>query len=85
MTYSRDEIEKIVREAIESATGIDVEITPDLSLIDGGILDSMSMVSFVQTIQAKLDVEIDFADITLENFDSLEVLIPFLHGRLEEQ
>lgn len=76
------EIEKIVVSSIQQATGIEMEIANDVSLIDGGILDSMSIVSLVQMLQSELNVELDFADITVENFDSVNALVPFLSERL---
>ena len=83
MKRSIDKIEELVTDTIKSVTGIDVELSKDMSLIDGGILDSMSLVRVVQTLQSELDVDFDFAEITLENFDSLEVMVPFLMQKIE--
>ncbi len=73
-----------VREIVEatidsSALGIDVE--DDLSLIDGGLLDSMSIVLLVQDLQQEFDIDIDFSDITISNFDSINALIDYVGER----
>lgn len=73
-----------VREVLTGAiaqVGLEIEITDDLSLIESGLLDSMSIITVVQELQDAFDIDIDFADVTLDNFDSLEVLIPFIAER----
>ena len=80
-----EEIVKVLQRTIQKATGIELEITRDLSLLDGGIIDSLSLVTVIQSLQSELDIDIDLADITLENFDSLDVMIPFIKRCLQEK
>lgn len=80
MSTLKDEIKKILQEVIISA-GFDIELDDDMSLIDSGLLDSMSIVRVVQQIQDAFDIDLDFADITLENFDSINVLTPFIESK----
>ena len=81
MDELRDRVHAILGEAILAATGMDLELTDELSLIDSGLLDSLSIVSVVQALQDAFDIEIDFADVSLENFDSLGVIVPFVASR----
>ena len=75
------DVRAVVKETLE-ATGANVELTDDLSLIDSGLLDSMGIVILIQGLQAKFDIEFDFADITLENFGSVDRVSEFLTSRL---
>lgn len=80
MSMLKDEIKKILQDVIGTA-GFDIELDDDMSLIDSGLLDSMSIVRVVQQIQDTFDIDLDFADITLENFDSIKVLTPFIESK----
>ena len=83
MNDVKDQIRSIVSEAI-SAAGIDVELTDDVSLIESGLLDSLSIVYVVQGLQERFEIDLDFADITLENFDSVEVITTLVVERSPE-
>lgn len=63
-------------------SGLEEEIDPRTSLIDGGIIDSLSIVSLVQFIQSNYDIDIYPEDINLDNFDSLEAMTAFISSRL---
>jgi len=73
-----------VREIVEStidAPTLGIEVEDDLSLIDGGLLDSMSIVLLVQDLQLEFDIDIDFSDITISNFDSINALTKYVGSR----
>ena len=74
------QIRSIVGEAI-SAAGVDVDLTDSLSLLDSGLLDSLSIVYVVQGIQNQFEIDLDFADITLEQFDSIDVIAELIERR----
>ena len=61
-----------------AATGIEIEVTEDMSLVESGLLDSFSIVNLVQSLQESFDLDLDFADVTVENFDSVNALASFI-------
>jgi len=77
---SVEKIREIVQETIDSS-GLEIEVDDEMSLIDGGLLDSMSIVKLVQELQQTFDIDIDFADITISNFDSIAVLNEYVEAR----
>jgi len=77
---SAEKIREIVQETID-ASGLDIEVDDELSLVEGGLLDSMSIVKLVQELQQAFDIDIDFSDITISNFDSIKVLTEYVEAR----
>lgn len=66
------------------------ELRPELdfekenTLIDDGVLDSFDLVSLIGEINDQFDVEIDFDDIELENFNSVQAMEKLIQ-RLKEE
>ncbi len=77
LSDEREKIRILVGEAVANS-GIDIEIADDTSLVESGVLDSFSIVNLVQELQMSFDVDLDFADITVENFDSINALASFI-------
>ncbi len=77
---SAERITEIVQETID-ASGLGITVDDDMSLVEGGLLDSMSIVRLVQELQQTFDVDIDFADITISNFDSISALTQYIDAR----
>ncbi|MFW5431958.1 MAG: acyl carrier protein [Methylophilaceae bacterium] len=77
---SAEKIREIVQETID-ASGLDIAVDDDLSLVEGGLLDSMSIVKLVQELQQTFDIDIDFSDITISNFDSIGALTQYVDMR----
>ena len=75
-------VNEIIAKAVKESTGIDAELTPDQSLINDGILDSLNIVKVVQILQKEFNIEITAADITLDNFDTISAIIGFVKTRL---
>jgi acyl carrier protein len=73
-------VREIVQETIDS-TGLGITVEDDMSLVEGGLLDSMSIVMLVQELQQEFDIDIDFADITISNFDSISALQHYVDAR----
>lgn len=76
----RESVRSVVLETL-ATTGVQVDLSDDLSLIESGVLDSMGIVILVQGLQSTFDIELDFADITLENFGSVDKISEFLASR----
>lgn len=79
-TELKQQIRVIINQTL-SINGLEIELTDDLSLIESGLLDSMSIVNVVQSFQNEFDIEIDFGDVTIENFDTVNVLTAFISER----
>lgn len=75
-----EKVREIVQETIDSS-GLGITVDDDMSLIDGGLLDSMSIVKLVQELQQAFDIDIDFSDITISNFDSITALKQYVDVR----
>jgi acyl carrier protein len=66
---------------IEGAdAGVAGFIEDDTNLIDAGVLDSLMMVTLVEFCEDEFKCEIDFDDITDENFRSLETIADFVNS-----
>jgi len=72
-------VKKIIQETID-ASGLDIEVDDEMSLVESGLLDSMSIVKLVQELQQTFDIDIDFADITVNNFDSVIALNKYVEA-----
>jgi len=72
-------ISEFVREKLS-----DTELDENLSLIDGGLIDSFTLVSVVQVLQEKFDIEIMVQDINIENFDTIQGISEFVKSKMEE-
>ncbi len=75
-------VNKIIAAAVKETAGLDIELAPDQSLINDGILDSLNIVKVVQVLQKEFDIKITAADITLDNFDTISAIIGFVKTRL---
>ena len=61
----------------------DVDFEKEKGLVSDGIFDSFDIVSLVTSIAENLDIQINPADLTPENFDSAEAIHELL-CRIEE-
>lgn len=71
MPLSQSELIEFIRNDL----GISDAIAGDTELFSSGVLDSVSMVSLITFIEQKADVTIQPADVTLENFDTVDAII----------
>lgn len=56
---------------------IEGPIDPGTELFSSGLLDSVSMVSLIGFIEEKTRATVQPADVTLENFDSVERIVAY--------
>lgn len=56
---------------------IEGPIGPDTALFSSGLLDSVSMMSLIGFIEEKTRATLSPADVTLENFDSVERIVAY--------
>ena len=68
--------------AILSQNALSAELAPDAKLVDAG-LTSMDMVNLMLSVEAEFDFTIPQAEITPENFQSIETLARMVAAQLQ--
>ena len=68
--------------AILSQNALSAELAPDAKLVDAG-LTSMDMVNLMLSVEAEFDFAIPQAEITPENFQSIETLARMVAAQLQ--
>ncbi|MCX5905396.1 MAG: acyl carrier protein [Proteobacteria bacterium] len=76
-----EKVTSIIATAVKEMTGLAIELTSDQSLIDSGILDSLSIVNVIKCLQSEFSIDISAGDITLENFDTIGSITQFIKIR----
>jgi acyl carrier protein len=74
-------ITQIVQQTLKSR-GLDVRPEKDMSLIDSGMLDSLSIVTFVGELEKAFSIEVSMADMTLDNFDNIQLIEQLVRRKL---
>ncbi len=80
-------IRKIVVEIIASNSETDekpAKFDDDDSLIDGGLIDSISSVQLIEECVLNFGVLIHPAELSLENFDTINRICEFIQSKLDE-
>lgn len=73
-----------VREYISTDLGSSVRpdlLTPDLALIDDGVLDSMGMLELMTFLEREFGIDIDDSDLTYDNFHDLDAISNLVRAR----
>jgi len=79
----RNRIVVLVRAILEQ-NGMSAEVKPDARLVDAG-LTSMDMVNLMLGVEAEFDLMLPQAEITPENFQSVETLERLVVRQLEAE
>lgn len=58
-----------------------VELTDDTPLLTGGLVDSLGIVRLVTFIEDNQGIKVPLEDITIENFETLDLLDAYLDTR----
>jgi acyl carrier protein len=72
---------QIIAEGMELQVG-EISICDDDSLIDGGLIDSMSILELIEVCQTEFGISIEPSDLTLENWDSINMISRFVQVKL---
>lgn len=56
-------------------------LTPDLSLLESGIVDSLGVLDLVGFVEEQFGIEVQDDDLVPENFDSIDALTRFVKER----
>ena len=78
---------KIIAEIVASNNESDekpIMLGDDDSLIDSGLIDSISSVQLIEDCIQKFDVIIHPAELSLENFDTVNRICNFIRVKLED-
>lgn len=75
---SREEIINLLIPRLHQLGLSKEDIDPNLSLLNQGILDSISFLEFIVEVEANLDVELDFSELDPTEFTSIEGLYKLL-------
>ena len=65
--------------------GITATPSPDTSLIDSGLIDSTSVVTFVGQLEEAFGITITMADMTLDNFDNILLISELVRSKRSAQ
>lgn len=57
------------------------DIGPDTVLFSDGTIDSVVMIELINFIEAKGGIEVGQADVTLENFDTVSLIVNFVRAK----
>jgi acyl carrier protein len=86
-----DEIKKIIRKIISDIIALNndpdekpMEFGDDDSLIDGGYIESLGAVQLIEECVQNFDVLIHPAELSLENFDTVNRICQFIQSKLAE-
>ncbi|MCG8422527.1 MAG: phosphopantetheine-binding protein [Proteobacteria bacterium] len=83
MNQGIESIQGALRSFIESELRHGAAIDDRESLLDGGILDSMSITRLNEYIESRFGVNISDADFEPENYETITAIAQMIHDRLE--
>ncbi len=72
------QVENLVAAFLQESYGNEIQIDSNQSLINSGMIDSLSIVSFVQKLQSAFDIDVYSAELTVENFDTIHKISQFV-------
>lgn len=81
------DIQKIITQFVTEILlkrGITAKPSPDTSLIDSGMIDSLSVVTFVAQLEETFDITVLMADMTLDNFDNIQLICDLVRSKRSE-
>lgn len=60
---------------LQKTLNISVDITPDMPLISSGLVDSFQLASLLNTLNQHFQVDIEMADVGVDNFDTAQQML----------
>ena len=75
-----NKIGELIKKEIESIAFNNIDY--DTSIIKSGILDSISLIDLLISIEEKLEINIPALDINEENFDSVDKILEYLKDKI---
>ena len=71
----------ITRELVQDPAVL--PLTNTTPLLDSGIVDSLGLLTLVVFIQEQFGIEVDYADIVPENFESVDAICAYVSSRAQ--
>ena len=71
----------ILQQFVSQTLNLNFELDDEISLVDGGIIDSLSLVTLIQILQEAFDIRITPNEITIENFDTAESISSMIKSK----
>lgn len=56
------------------------DIAPETELFSSGLLDSVAMMTIIALVEEQAGIEVRPADVTLENFDTVQAIVAYAHA-----
>ncbi|MBP7736618.1 MAG: acyl carrier protein [Spirochaetes bacterium] len=78
MQSTQELITNYIKENFITGRSSKVELTPDISLLESGIMDSTGILELVLFLEEQFSIKIDDEEIVPENLDSVSNIILFL-------
>jgi len=75
-------VETIITEYIRQAADIELDSLEGISLVEGNIIDSLSMAGIVQALMGEFEIDFEVAEMTLENFDNVSAITALVRSKL---
>ena len=72
---------ELIQYLIENHDLMEDEATADAKLFSTGLVDSFGLVDLIEFIEQQSGIEVDAADVTLDNFDSVERMLAYVQQR----
>lgn len=74
-----DQLKEFLKNEIQELIFTDVNF--DDSLIESGLLDSITLVDLIVLIEEKYDINVPNSDIKPENFETINLLVSYLENQ----
>ena len=81
----KEQVAALVLSFVREHCQLDVESLEGVSLIDGGVIDSLSLISLVVALQKQFDVSLSPQDISIDNFDRVESISQLVYNKSAEE
>ena len=75
----RDEIKQYLEQ--NRATADAGDFADDESLLEAGVIDSMTMVDLITVLESTFSIQIDEDDMIPENFDSVNAIVEYVTSK----
>ena len=76
MSATAESIVNLFREQLT----IDID-DPDMDLVGSGLMDSLMLIELLTFLEQKYQITIDFADLEIDNFRSVNSITQFVESR----
>ncbi len=81
MQNTQEIIMNYIKENFIAGRSVRVELTPEISLLESGIMDSTGILELVLFLEEQFSMKIEDEDITPENLDSINNIVAFLNKK----